>query len=122
MKYAISTAAIITVLVIAVFAHTGCREQSNQALVRQARITGNENIELKEQIKTCRQEIEKQKGLLLQYQQDSGKARQTAGENSLRLLKMLAKDSEQTDELIAANKRLKAQLKKLQAQPAQKTQ
>jgi hypothetical protein len=125
MKHTIFTASIVYILLIfVVFACiAGCsQEQSDQALIRQARMTGNENIELKKQIKACQREIETQKALLLQCHKDSEKAMQMTGDNSIKLLKIVDETYRQAEELMIENKQLKDQLKELHSDPAQKTQ
>lgn len=103
----LGTAAVITL--------SGCREESGNMSLRKARLVGNENIELKKQLKLRDKEIERQKQLVVQCREDWTKDKNLTGDNTIKLLKHLSESSMQVEALKAENTQLKEKIKKLQA-------
>lgn len=99
---------------------SGCREESGNMSLRKARLVGNENIELKEQLKLRDKEIEHQKKLVVQCQTDRAKDQELSGDNTIKMLKHLSKSSIQVNALTAENAKLKEKIKELQAKLASK--
>lgn len=114
--------AIATVLLFlgagAVITLSGCREESADTTLRRARLVGNENIELKKEIKLRDKEIERQKQLAEQCYAESAKDKELSGNNMLKLLKLLAESAKQVDALTAENTQLKEKIKELEAKLA----
>ncbi len=111
--------AIATVLLVlgtaTVISLSGCREESGNMSLRKARLVGNENIELKKQLKLRDEEIERQKQLVEQCYADRIKDKDQTGENTINLLKHLSEASMQVTALKAENAQLKEKIKELQA-------
>ena len=114
--------AIATVLLVlgagTVITLSGCREESGDTSLRRARLVGNENIELKEEIKMRDKEIQRQKQLLEQCRADRTKDKEQSGNNTLKLLEQLAESGKQVGTLAAENAQLREKIKELTAKPA----
>ena len=114
--------AIATVLLFlgagAVITLSGCREESGDTTLRRARLVGNENIELKKEIKLRDKEIERQKQLAGQDRADWAKDKELSGNNMIKMLKHLSESSKQVNTLTAENAQLKEKIKELEAKPA----
>ncbi len=111
--------AIATVLLVlgagAVITLSGCREESGDTTLRRARLVGNENIELKKEIKLRDKEIERQKQLAGQDRADWAKDKELSGDNMIKMLKHLSESSKQVITLTAENTQLKEKIKELEA-------
>jgi len=109
---------IATMLVLlgagAVGGLSGCREESADMSLRRARLIGNENIELKKQLKQRDEEIQRQKQLVQQCLADREKDKAAIDSTMLKMLKQLADLSKQVEELTATNTQLKEKIKQLQ--------
>ena len=99
---------------------SGCREESGNMSLRKARLVGNENLELKKQLKLRDKEIERQKQLVVQCRADWAKEQKLTGENTIKMLKLLSDTSKQVSALTAENTQLKERIKELQAKLASK--
>ena len=78
-------------------------------------LVGNENIELKKQLKLRDEEIERQKQLVVQRRAEQTKGEELSGENTIKMLKHLSESSKQIDALMAENAKLKERIKELEA-------
>lgn len=111
--------AIATVLLFlgtaTVISLSGCRQESGNMSLRKARLVGNENIELKKQLKLRDAEIERQKQLVVQCRTDRAKDKELSGETTFKLLKHLATSEKQVSALAAENGQLKEKIKELEA-------
>ncbi|MCD6392230.1 MAG: hypothetical protein J7M40_01845 [Planctomycetes bacterium] len=116
--------AIATVLLFlgtaTVIGLSGCREESGNMSLRKARLVGNENIELKKQLKLRDKEIERQKQLVVQCRADRIKDKDLNGENTVKLLKLLAESDIKINTLTNENAQLKEKIKELQDKLAAK--
>ncbi len=114
--------AIATVLLVlsagTVITLSGCREESSDTSLRRARLVGNENIELKKEIKLRDKEIERQKQLVQQCRADWAKDKDLTGDNMIKLLKHLSESGKQVDALATENAQLKEKIKELEAKLA----
>ncbi len=114
--------AIAVVLLVlgagAVITLSGCREESGDTTLRRARLVGNENIELKKEIKLRDKEIERQKQLVEQGRADRAKDKDLTGNNMIKMLKHLSESSKQVNALTAENAQLKEKIKELEAKLA----
>ncbi len=84
---------ILPLTLIVIF--TGCQqsqEKNTAEVSRKDRLVGNENLSLRNELKICQEEIEKQKSLVLQCQKEKEKADEQCGETTTWLLKDLPKD------------------------------
>lgn len=102
----------------AVITLSGCREESGDTGLRRARLVGNENIELKKEIKLRDKEIERQKQLVKQCRAEWAKDKELSGNNTLMMLKHLAESEAQVRTLAAENTQLKEKIKELEAKLA----
>ena len=120
MKTMVSSALFLVALTLSTLI-SGC-EESNLASQRRARLVGDENLKLKEQLKLCNQEIQKLKKALTEYekelQTDSFKQSEDA---SGRLLEMLADTSKQVQELTEENQQLRNKVQELESKITQNT-
>ncbi len=121
----LGTATVITL--------SGCRQESGNRSLRRARLVGNENIELKKQLKQrdkeikrqkqlvvqCRaerdKEIKRQKQLVVQYRAKRTNGKELNGDNTLVMLKYLAESARQFTVLTAENTQLTEKIKELEA-------
>ena len=108
----LGTATVITL--------SGCREESGKMSLRKARLVGNENIELKKQLKLRDEEIERQKQLVVQCQTDRVKDNDLTSDNTIKMLKHLSETTKQVTALTAENKHFKEKIKELEAKLASK--
>lgn len=114
---------LLTVL-ITVFIAVGCGESDISG--RQARLVGNENLDLKKQLKTCNntvkkreKEIEKQKELLAQCKEEQIQIGEDTREAVVNVLDQLGESSKVIEKLTAENEQLKAELEQLKKQISQ---
>ncbi len=111
--------AIATVLLFlgtaTVISLSGCREESGNMSLRRAKLVGNENIELKKQLKLRDEEIERQKQLVTECRADRIKDKDLTGDNTIKILKHLSEASMQVTVLTAENAQLKEKIKELEA-------
>jgi len=88
----------------------GC-EESSTSTSRRARLVADENLQLKQQLKACRAEVEEQKRMVVDAQKQAEQIASDSGEANIKLLKALADMGKQLEAMSAENERLKAQLK-----------
>ena len=84
---------ILAVSLIVIFA--GCQqsqEKQTTGVSRKDRLVANENLDLKNEITRCKEEIEKQKSLVRQCEEEKKKADQQANETTTWLLNELPKN------------------------------
>ena len=106
MKISTKRAFILAVCIVVIMLIAGCEEQDP---ARKSRLIAAENIQLKEQLEQCEAEVEKQRALEEQSQE------QVAG-----LMNEISKTfGEENKKLREENKALKVQIKQLEAQVQQ---
>ncbi len=114
--------AIATVLLFlgtgAVISLSGCREESSDMSIRRARLVGNENIELKKQLKLRDEEIERQKELVVQCREERAKDKKLSGNTTIKLLKHLSESGKRAAALRTENMQLREKIKELEAKLA----
>lgn len=98
-------------IVIGVSLWTAGCEESSTSTSRRARLVADENLQLKEQLKACRAEVEQQKRLVAEAQKQAEQIASDSGEANIKLLKALADMGKQLEAMSAENERLKAQLR-----------
>ena len=69
----------------------GCQEQNESDIVKKARLVGQENIELKKQVKKQDQAIQEQKDLLEQCRQEVIKGQEESTDTGAKLLEIASK-------------------------------
>ena len=114
---------LLTVLITA-FITAGCGESEISG--RKARLVGNENLDLKKQLKACNntvkkreKEIEKQKEVLAQCEAEQIKIGEDTREAVINVLDQLGESSKEIEKLTAENEQLKAELEQLKKQISQ---
>ena len=69
-----------TLMILGLGLLVGCQEQNESDLVKKARLVGQDNIELKKQLKLKDQEIQEQKDLVEQCRQEIATGQQQASQ------------------------------------------
>ena len=110
--YAVSACMLVPLLLTA----GGCQEQSNSSLLRQAKLIADENLQLKKELEACQADTQDQRRRADQAVEKAEQAKRQAGDNNIKLLGALAKESTKVKELTAEVQRLQAQIKELEAQ------
>lgn len=105
--------ALLTIL--AVISTGGC-EDPNQTQIKQARLTVQENIELKQQIESLKDEIQKQKDLFAQAEKEYAKSAEQTNQSTIKMMQILAETGKQNDELTQEIAVLKKRIEELHAQ------
>ena len=106
------SACIVFVMVLAV----GCEEENSSGSssdIRKHKLIANENRQLKEQLKQCEKEIQEQKGLVEECQQEKDSLDQEWQKKSNKRGKNAIKDFEKMIQLMEENKKLKEQIEAL---------
>lgn len=88
---------------------TSCKESDN-ADNRRARLVANENIELKKQLELKNLEIQKQKRLLAQSEEDRAKEAEQVSDSLIKLMQQLATIGEENQQLTAKIKELEEKI------------
>lgn len=120
---------ILAVSLIVIFA--GCQqsqEKQTTGVSRKDRLVANENLDLKNEITRCQEEIEKQKNLVSQCEKEKEEMDRQANETMKWLMDELPKDllddasklSEENANLTAKIAELEKALKESNSQPQQK--
>ena len=105
-------------ITLALIISAGC-EQSNQLQIKQARLTVQENIELKQQIESLKEEIQKQKDLLVKSEKEKAEIIEQTGDSTLKIMKILAETGKENEQLSEQIAQLKNKIKELQAKLAE---
>jgi hypothetical protein len=88
---------------------TSCEESGN-ADNRRARLVANENLELKKQIKLKEKEIQKQKRLLAQSEEDRAKETEQVGDSLIKIMQQLATIGKENEQLKVKIKELEEKI------------
>jgi uncharacterized phage infection (PIP) family protein YhgE len=103
----------IVLMILGLCPLVGCQEQNESDIVKKARLVGQENIELKKQIKKQDQAVQEQKDLLEQCRQEVAAGQQQSADTSSKMLGMIAASNKETEDLRAENEKLKARIQEL---------
>ncbi|MBC8378934.1 MAG: hypothetical protein H8E62_07155 [Planctomycetes bacterium] len=106
---------ISLVVCITMITLTGCQE-SDSNLVQRARLVGNENLKLKNQLKEKDQEIALLKKDFENLEAEKALAIEEAGNANFKILQLLLESEQNKEKLIQKNAILKEELEKLKAQ------
>ena len=93
----------------------GCQEQNESDIVKKARLVGQENIELKKQVKKQDQAIQEQKDLLEQCRQEVIKGQEESTDTGAKLLEIASNSANETENLRIENEKLKARVQELES-------
>ncbi len=93
----------------------GCQEQNETDIVKKARLTGQENIELKKLIKEKDREIQNQKKLLAECNRDLVKGQEEATDTNAKMLEIASKAATEAEDLRAQNEILKSRIQELES-------
>jgi len=100
---------------------SGCQEQqSDTSAMRKARLVADENFELTKLVAQRDEEIEQQKKLTAQCQQEKAKAQEEAGVTMLQMLQHLTESAKSVETLTEENAKLRERLAELEARLAEK--
>lgn len=91
----------------------GCQE-SDSDIIKRAKLVGNENIQLKQQLAQKDKEIQSLKDKITQLDADIEKLNMEFGESTIKTLTMVAETTKRNEALATEIKQLKEQLKQLQ--------
>ncbi len=112
MNITIKPALYATILALFIIA-TGCQEQQSPTTDKRARLVGNQNLQLKKQLREKDREIQRQKDLVIKCQAATETQQQQqdrSGEGMIRIVKMFVEKEAQVKQLEAQVKQLEAQL------------
>ena len=121
MKRTKLSALPVFVLVALVLFSGSCRE-SDSISTKRAQLIANENMELKNQAKSLKQEINKQKKLLAKCEKEKLNIQAEAGEMHMPLFEAISEMGRELEDKKAENKELKEKIAELEAKLAQKTE
>ncbi|NLH17091.1 MAG: hypothetical protein GX455_10975 [Phycisphaerae bacterium] len=107
--------AMIVPLIFGLGLLVGCQETNESAIVKKARLVGQENIELKKQIKKQDQAIQEQKHLLEECRQEMIKSQEDATDTNAKMLEIASKSATEAEELRVENEKLKARILELES-------
>ncbi len=105
----------IVLMILGLGLLVGCQEQNESEIVKKARLVGQENIELKKQIKQQDQEIQKHKDILEQCRQEVAAGQQQSADTSSKLLEVVGNSLKDADAVRAENEKLKARIQELES-------
>ena len=108
-------AIVLLVSVLAVVLLSGCQE-SDARQIRRARVIGNENLQLKQDLKEKDQQIEELKKQIEEIEADRAKENEKFGNMTIKTLQMLSETENRNQALTLENKKLKEELEKSKAQ------
>ena len=106
---------VAILIILALIVAGGC-EESNQSQIKQARLTVQENIELKQQIESLKKEIQKQKDFFAKAEKEHIKTMEQTSESTIKMMKILAETSKQNEELTQEIAVLKKRIEELESQ------
>lgn len=106
---------MIVPLILGLGLLVGCQEQNESELVKKARLVGQENIELRKQIKQQDRAIQEQKDLLEQCRQEVAAGQQQTAESGKKMLDMVGDTAKEADDLRIENEKLKARIQELES-------
>lgn len=93
----------------------GCQKsEANQ--IRRARVIGNENLQLKQNLKEKDQEIEELKRQIEEIEAKRAEENEQFGNTTIKTLQMVADTENRNQALALENEKLKEELEKLKAQ------
>lgn len=102
--------AVVT-LTIGAFLLLGCQE-SESDIIKRAKLVGNENIQLKQQLAEKDKEIQALKDEMAQKEADFAKKEQEFGDATIKTLQMVLESEKRNETLMTEIETLKEQLKK----------
>ena len=106
---------IIVLLILGLGLLVGCQEQSESDIVKKARLVGQENIELKKQVKKQDQAFQEQKDLLEQCRQEVIKGQEESTDTGAKMLEIASKAATEAENLRIENEKLKARIQELES-------
>lgn len=110
----------LTIAIAICITLSGCGKDTDSASIKRAKLVGNQNIELKKQLELKDAEIQKQKDLFAQKEQEFADTQEKAGDTTLKLMQNIIQTSQLNETLSAENLKLKEKIKQLEAKLAEK--
>jgi len=99
---------------------TGCQEASSESsdttLIQRARLVGNENLKLKQELEQKNEKITQLEAQIEQINAENEQASIESGETNLRIMLLMAEAQKNNESLLQENEKLKAEIEKLKGQ------
>lgn len=112
MKHMIVTLSVFCIVLIMM---AGCQE-SDSTLVQRARLVGNENLKLKDQLQEKDQQIAQLKEDIEKLEAEKVQIIQESGDTNIKIMRIVAETEQRNQALTDENAKLKEELEKLKAQ------
>ena len=112
----ILTAAMLMAVITTGLLNTGCEEEIAITSDRQARLVGNENLQLRKQLKARDQEVKNLTGQLDECREQVIAAAEGAEQFNTAIVEMLATESKKVETLTIENSQLKERIMQLEDQ------
>ena len=116
MKNSLIPAMVLAALLTNLPFITSC-EESDNADNRRAKLVANENLELKKQLEQKNLEIQKQKRLLAQSEEDRAKETEQVGDSLIKLMQQLVAIGKENEQLKVKIKELEEKFAASSGQP-----
>jgi len=105
---------ILFLSVLSILLLTGCQE-SESSQIRRARVIGNENLQLKQELEGKDQQIEELTAQIEALEVEKAKVIEQSGETSIKTLRMLLESEKRAEAVVIENRKLQEELEKLKA-------
>ena len=106
---------IIVISVLGILLLAGCQE-SDASQIRRARVIGNENLQLKQDLAEKDEQIAELKKQIEALEVEKAKVIEQSGETSIKTLRMLLESEKRAEAIVIENRKLEEELEKLKAQ------
>ena len=103
---------ILFVSVLGVLLLAGCQE-SDASDIRRARVIGNENLQLKQDLEEKDERIAELTAQIEALEVEKAKVIEQSGETSIKTLRMLLESEKRAEAIVIENRKLEAELEKL---------
>ncbi|OQY04035.1 MAG: hypothetical protein B6I25_07465 [Planctomycetales bacterium 4572_13] len=103
---------ILFVSVLGVLLLAGCQE-SDASDIRRARVIGNENLQLKQDLEEKDQQIDKLTAQIEMLEAKNAEVIEQSGETSIKTLRMLLESEKRAEAIVIENRKLEKELEKL---------
>ena len=104
----------IVVSVMGILLLAGCQE-SESSQIRKARLVGNENLQLKQDLEEKDKQIEELTTQIEALEVKNAKVIEQSGEASIKTLRMLLESEKRAEAIVIENRKLEKELEKLKA-------
>ena len=105
---------VIVVSVLGVLLLAGCQE-SDASQIRRARVIGNENLQLKQELQEKDEQIAELTAQIEALEVEKAEVIEKSGEMSIKTMRMLLESEKRAEAIVIENRKLEAELEKLKA-------